>query len=344
MNRISVVLMLGVLVATAPVWAQRTDVVNFKNGDRLTCKVKALDRGRLKVETDHMGTVYVDWKHVASVEAPRTFEVEVENGEVYYGELAPGSEPGALTMRKTDRVKDLSIDQVIYVTEIKRGFFKRLEGSIDFGFNYQKANSDVNYSIGAKAMYRAKMNETELAYNSILSNRDDSPRAFRNVLQGTYTHFLKGRWFVMGLAGAEQNDELGLDLRTGIGGGAGRYLYQTNRSRMTFSAGLTTNREQYLTELSPSTSLEALANLSFDFFIYGDLGTDVSTSLTLFPSITEDGRYRTEFSAKYRQEIVTDLFVSFSGWYSYDSKAPVANDATVRQTDYGVVTSLGWEF
>ena len=45
-----------------------------------------------------------------------------------------------------------------------------------------------------------------------------------------------------------------------------------------------------------------------------------------------------------RQEIVTDLFVSLSGWYSFDNKAPIGDDATVKQDDYGLVTSLGWKF
>ena len=148
----------------------------------------------------------------------------------------------------------------------------------------------------------------------------------------------------MGLAGAEQNDEFGLDLRTSIGGGAGRYVFQSNRSRMSLAGGLTTNREQYISDPSPHTSLEALASVAFDFFVHGDLGTDISSTLTLFPSITESGRYRAEFNAKYRQEIFTDLFVSLSGWYSFDNKAPVGEDVTVRQDDYGVVTSLGWQF
>jgi hypothetical protein len=112
---------------------------------------------------------------------------------------------------------------------------------------------------------------------------------------------------------------------------------------MTWSAGLTTNRELYVTALDPRFSVEALVNLSYDFFIHGDLGTDIITSLTLFPSLTEDDRYRAEFNGKYRQEIVTDLFVSLSGWYSFDSRAP-GDQATIRQEDYGVVTSLGWSF
>ena len=83
---------------------------------------------------------------------------------------------------------------------------------------------------------------------------------------------------------------------------------------------------------------------SYDFFIHGDLGADLSTTLSFYPSLTESGRYRLELDARYRHEIVLDFFVSFSGWYSFDSQAPVSFDEVVRQDDYGVVTSLGWMF
>ena len=344
MKRVLVALILGFFSAAAPGWAQRTDVVHMNNGDRLTCKVKELDRGRLKVETDHMGTVFIDWRYVAGIQAAKTYEVELESGEAFYGILDPGSAGEGLTVHTDRGVEELSIDRIVYITEIKRGFFKRLEGSLDFGFNYRKANNDVNYSIGANAKYRTKKNDTAVRYNSVLSNRNNAPRSFRNVLEGTYTHYLRARWYLAGTARAEQNDELGLDLRTALGGGFGRYIIQNNRNILGFAAGLTSNRERYLTDPVPRTSLEALANLSYDYFIHGDLGADISTHLTLLPSLTENGRYRLEWDFKYRQEIFTDLSVSFSGWYSFDNKAPVGPDTTVKQDDYGLVTSLGWEF
>ena len=78
--------------------------------------------------------------------------------------------------------------------------------------------------------------------------------------------------------------------------------------------------------------------------IWSGISADISTHITLYPSLTESGRYRLKSDFKYRQELVTDIFVSLSGWYSFDNKAPIGIDATVRQDDYGLVTSLGWDF
>lgn len=339
---VSIYLVAVFLGDAAPIRAQRADVVVMKNGDRITCSVKQLDRGRLRVETDYMGTAYLDWTQIAGVETTKTFEVELEDGSIYYGNLDGNRD---VLVVNTDRgTRELPIEKVVYITEIKHGFFRRLDGSIDVGFSYKKAGNDVNYSIGGAAKYRTRRNETSLGLSSVLSDRDDAQRSFRNVLGGSYTHFLPDRWYLIATGRAEQNDELALDLRTNLGAAAGRYMFQSNRTRLSVTGGITTNRERFSTESSSRTSLEGQLGLLYDYFIHGDLGTDISSNLTLYPSLTDGGRYRLQLDLRYRQEIVTDLFVSFSGWYSYDNKAPVGFAETTSQEDFGLVTALGWEF
>ena len=68
------------LLAPQAVLAQKTDVVTLVNGDTLTCEIKLLDRGRLQVSTDHLGTVYIEWDKIVSVTATRLFRVETASG------------------------------------------------------------------------------------------------------------------------------------------------------------------------------------------------------------------------------------------------------------------------
>ena len=53
-----------VCLLALPAWAQKTDIVTLVNGDTLTCEIKLLDRGRLQVSTDHLGTVNIEWDKV----------------------------------------------------------------------------------------------------------------------------------------------------------------------------------------------------------------------------------------------------------------------------------------
>ena len=42
----------------------KTDVVILKNGDRVTGEIKSLDRGKMSLSTDHMGTIQIEWEEV----------------------------------------------------------------------------------------------------------------------------------------------------------------------------------------------------------------------------------------------------------------------------------------
>ena len=43
--------------ATPALARDKTDIVYLRNGDRVTCEIKRLERGRLEVSTNGMGTV-----------------------------------------------------------------------------------------------------------------------------------------------------------------------------------------------------------------------------------------------------------------------------------------------
>ena len=45
----------------------KTHVVVLANGDRLTGEVSTLDRGPLRLKTDHLDTVTIEWAHVVRV-------------------------------------------------------------------------------------------------------------------------------------------------------------------------------------------------------------------------------------------------------------------------------------
>ncbi|MFQ5936542.1 MAG: hypothetical protein ACE5LB_09050 [Acidiferrobacterales bacterium] len=44
------------------VLAAKTDKVELMNGDVITCEIKSLQRGVLRVSTDSMGTLDIEWE------------------------------------------------------------------------------------------------------------------------------------------------------------------------------------------------------------------------------------------------------------------------------------------
>ncbi|NCF73870.1 MAG: hypothetical protein GWP67_10240 [Gammaproteobacteria bacterium] len=135
------------------------------------------------------------------------------------------------------------------------------------------------------------------------------------------------------MIGFESNDELGLDLRSSIGAGFGRYLTQTNLSELALKGGLVGTAESLkqgtLTPTSPSSeeSLEGMLALDYSPFVYDHPAVAVSARLSAFPSITESGRTRAQLDLSY--------------YNSYDSDPPSSTQST---SDYGVITLIGYSF
>ncbi|MCU0988709.1 MAG: hypothetical protein MUE63_03745, partial [Xanthomonadales bacterium] len=64
-------------------------------------------------------------------------------------------------------------------------------------------------------------------------------------------------------------------------------------------------------------------------------------NLWLFPSLTEWGRWRVNFTTDFRLELVSDFFWKLGLYASYDND-PISIDAA--SSDYGISSSLGYSF
>ncbi len=138
-----------------------------------------------------------------------------------------------------------------------------------------------------------------------------------------------------------RNDEFGLDLRTSIGAGGGQILKQSNTMNLSLEGGLLFSRENVSSDLPDEDTWEAFGTLRWGWFRYESPELDLSTELQLIPNLTESGRIRDEFDISLRWELIEDLLWELSFYDSYDSK-PVIQAA--KKNDYGVNTSLGWDF
>ena len=66
---LSVALLAAQSSAHAQALDEYDDKVYLKNGDRITGNIKELDRGKLRVKTTTMDTIYLNWVEVESVES-----------------------------------------------------------------------------------------------------------------------------------------------------------------------------------------------------------------------------------------------------------------------------------
>lgn len=323
--------------------APKTDVVSFLNGDRLTGEIKGLEKGQLELSTSTAGTVYIEWDKVASIETKQYLDVETAGGVRYFGRSPQGEQPGRMRVLVEGEPEGqvLRIAEVVRIQPIDQGsLVKRLDGYLTVGFTYTKADNETQFNFSGGISSRNEVREWTLdGDTTINSQSDESSTSMFDVTLGN-RRFLRERWFFQTFATAQGNEELGLNLRSVVGTGLGRYIVQGTSAEWAAFAGLAGAHENFESE-PVQNSLEGLVGTQYSYFRYDTPKRSIDAGLVVFPSITESGRVRAEADVSSRIEIVEDFFFDLTLYGSYDSEA---DPAAPSNSDYGVVTSLGYSF
>ena len=333
------------LMSTPVMGRDKTDVVILKNGDHITGEIKSLERGKMSLSTDSMGTINIEWEDVERVTSQWVFEVETETGLRTFGSLSPAAESQTMEIIGESSRNTLNQTSVVRLTQIEAGFMARLEGYVDLGFNFARANRATQWTFGSEVKTRGETRQVRASLSSFFDDRKDVDSTTRNVLTVDYTRFFSGRWLVTGLSSFTQNQELDLDLRSSFGGDLGRHVIQNNRSLLTVRAGAVFTRELFApTEVDPMgeerSNIEGSGTIAWELFSFQDPEIDITTTVTVLPSLSDWGRLRADMDTRIRFELFKDFSWSATLFDNYDSRPPEGNETN----DFGVTTSVGWSF
>jgi hypothetical protein len=333
-----VLLLVGVLLsADAAAAADKVDIIHLKNGDRLTCEIKKLDRGVLEVSTDPLGTVSVFWGEVATLESPREFEIQLSSGAQFFGSLAAAPNQVVVSLDGTGAT--LTLASIVRLVPIGGTAWSRVDGAFDAGFSFAQANLETHMTANGSLRYRGRDYQVTSTYASNVTTRDDADRVFRSTFNLSGSRLLEQRWYIIGWSSVEQNDELSLDLRVGGGGGVGRDLIHTNYRLWSASAGLAGAHERYA-EVAPDNSLEAAFAGQLDFFTPNNDKISLSNRIVCYVRLGGRGRVRVEVQSAWRHEFYKDFYWSLNGFDSFDGDPP--DDQ--KRNDFGVSFTLGYKF
>lgn len=321
------------------------DVVVLRNGDRMTGEIKGLQRGELRIKSDYMAeAVRLDWSKVQSLESKSTFMIWLVDGKLVTNvmRLLPTNSSAAANFVIGNSQENIRVHQldVIRITPINRGFWRRLEGSIDLGMSFTSGNDQYQTQLTATTTYRTGAHSFTASLDSAFSGQTEGTSTTRNQFTFDYRRQLNERWYVGGLVDLLRSDQQSLRLRTSAGGLIGRNLKQTEHTRLSVFGGLVGARENYTAVLGRPETTNADGLAGVDFFTFRFSKTDIRSRLSVFPSLTTPGRIRFQTTSDLRIKIVKDLWWGFHLYESFDSKPPVAAD----KNDLGVSTSVGWKF
>ena len=333
-------------VFAAPAFAEKTDIVVLKNGDRLTGEVKRLSYGQLMFSTDNMGTVYIEWDKIASIATNRVLQLEMADGSRHVGRAPSlGPQPGILRLMPVasdgpQPPSDLPMADIVRADYLEQGqWLARLEGAVSAGYSFTKANSVEQVNLSGKVGSRDRKRSWDVALATQITGQDSLPDSERSSLVGTWERFMPNRYYYEGTLEFTRNSELGLDLRSLLGGTVGQYIVQNQSREWRAGVGLAASREKK-SDGTSQDNLEAQLTSSFRLFRYDSPKRDVTAGITLLPSLTDGGRVRGELTIDSRYEIINDLFFKVSLYDSYDNE-PAEDSPT---NDWSLVTSLEYSF
>ena len=337
-NRLLAALWIFGLAAVAA--AQKTDVLTLNNGDRVTCEIKSYSNGYLTVSTDHSGTIDVKWNRLVGISSAKQFDIETTDGIHHFGSLALSDPPGKLVIALADGSLTVAFLEVFDIAPVYRNFWRRIDGSLDLGFNYTQSTSLTQFNLNADATYRERNWSATTELSSFYSRQEEAEAAKRGSLKMRYDRFLPGNWVAEGVVGFEQNVQLGLDLRTSLAIGGGRYFVKTNQAQLLAYVGILGNQERPV-EGEVKYNTEAVVGGRYSYFMYDFPKLTLAASAAVYPSLTVGGRVRLQADASVKREIVSDFYLSLSAFYSLDTRDPSTGES---RHDWGPTLSIGWTF
>jgi putative salt-induced outer membrane protein YdiY len=329
----------------SPALAGRKDVVIMNNGDHFTGEVKRLQNGLLYVETEYVsGNIALDWNQVQSVESTATYQIVMNNGRRMEGKIEKKSGEKAKSedflIREATEEVNVPSAAVVGIESTKATFWRKLQGSMDFGYSFTSGNTQSTLNLDTSAAYKTPRWEVATAFASTFSGQSGASKTNREDSQTTVTRFLNRNSFVQGLSGFLHSSQQDLTLRTILGGGYGRYVKRTTNSNFSWLGGVVYAKESFDTADGQTSdqNLEAVVGLRYNLtrFNFGEF----NSQLLAFPGLTDAGRMRLTTNNSLTIKLKNNFHLAFTFWDNFDSQPP----PTARKNELGVSTGIGWSF
>jgi len=342
-NIYSVFIMTIFLLINFTVNAQKDDTLYFLNGDRISGEIKQFKYGYLTYKTYGVSTVKVKIDKISTFYSKKSFDILFKDGRRRFGSFDTSYMAQFVKIVITNDSILTPLIEIVEITPIKKKFWSNIDGSVDLGFSYTRANTLSQLTLNSNITYTQRKYITNFKFNSInsIQNNKDSSRTKKNDINGNFYRLIKGNWYGIGLASAEQNTELGLDLRLQGGVGLANELVHTNRHNFVASLGFVANKEWSATSNGTRINADGYMSINYKLFRFEDPEIDITTSAIAFPSFTIAGRWRVNYDIQMKFKIITDMFFSISFYTNYDSRPP--SDAP-SNVDYSLTVSFGYTF
>ena len=172
-NAIGLVLLLAAVPAAAD--HDKSDVATLDDGSTYIGEIKSVELATLNLHTDPVGLLSIDWRHVTGLTSKFEYRVELGGGVQHLGTLGPPKEAGHLSIVNDSGAIEVDLADIVMIVPIEHSFWKRLDGSVNWGLTYTQANNALQYNLSGDAIYHSRKTYAQLSGQSIFNSQDGGP-------------------------------------------------------------------------------------------------------------------------------------------------------------------------
>jgi len=320
--------------------AQKTDTIHLFNGDQVVGEMKDLKLGLLRVKTDYMATVFIEWDQIKTVHTDKRWYVRLRSGAYYDGYLAPSPQLDHLCIVPDADSISVNLIDITALYRLDKGIWPRIDGNVNAGYNYQKSNELSQLTLSGAATYRGGQSNLNLSFTNINTVQPEVDDNRRQDITLSWERNLWARWTSVFTVGAESNTELDLDVRLRANVAVGNYVLLSVHASNLIGGGVQGNRERSGSGAG-SDNFELFLGDRFRFKTYRFPKAEVTVDLAGYYGLTIRDRWRFTTSTTLRYEVIRDLQIGVEFYEQFDSR-PL--DGGPQLNDWRVATTVGYTF
>ncbi len=331
------------LLSTFVASAQQRDTLLMNNGFTAYGTLKALENGRVQLETDLFGTVNADVNHIAAIVSDTYFEVTTTDGLRMLARFARADSLGYARLIADKHVGKESQDAVVAianlyaVTVVSDEFRTRLSVALQGGLSYTKANETFQVNWGLDAAYSSYINRHSLTYDGLYTENPELVARRQNLVYN-YNRNFSARQFLYAAGEIQSNTQLQLAFRGQAALGGGQNFFQNREKQLAVVLAVNSNNEVPL-EGDGFSSVEGLIGYRFRHSNLLDGKMSINSNLSYFRTITSTNRRRVDFDTRISWKVYGNFSLAATYFINFDSRSVQTKE---RLVDYTILLSVNY--
>ncbi|KFC60620.1 hypothetical protein FEM08_06620 [Flavobacterium gilvum] len=300
-------------------------------------EVKSMSNNILTVETKYSDEDFkIAFDKVIRLKLVNKYSIYLVDGASFFGTLRSNKD-SEVTITSDDTIRDIRIAKIVSLNKIETEFWKHFTGAFDFGYNLTKENNSQQLTFSLQLNYVSEKWIHTAKYDELYTVQDGVDDINRVDLDLDTKRYYKNNWFFNSNFSFLSNTSQSIEGRYSPSIGMGNYLVRNNKLYFLVGGGLTYNIEKYFDSVDNKNSFEAVLTTQFNAFNLKDI--DINTTVSMFPSLSEKGRFRTDVDFSFKYDLPLDFYIKASVNANYDNQ-PSQNSTKL---DYVFSTGFGWK-